>query len=227
MKAPRWIPKRRPAGAEASVEKPKTTREKKAPRTALPGLNEGTGLERVTSWLATKGWAPHAFQRETWTAYARGESGVVHVPTGAGKTYAAYLGALADLIDRNETSADGLKLLYITPLRAVSRDVELALQAPVEALGLPMRIESRTGDTRETTKAKQRKALPSVLITTPESLSLLIATSQAPEAFSNVHGVLIDEWHELLGTKRGTQVELALARIRSFSPQVRTWAMTA
>lgn len=227
MSAPRWIPKRRPAGDPAVEKAPTPRRVRVVPRVEAPELATGSGRDRIEQWFARRGWAPHTFQRATWDAYQRGESGLVHVPTGAGKTYAAYLGALADLIDHDETGADGLRLLYVTPLRAVSRDVELALRAPVEALGLAMRIESRTGDTKESTRAKQRKSLPGVLITTPESLSLLLASSTAPEMFAGLRGVLIDEWHELLGTKRGTQVELGLARVRRFAPGVRTWAMTA
>lgn len=127
-------------------------------------------------WFASRGWEPHGFQREAWQRDARGESGLIHVPTGSGKTYAAYLGALDELVS---TPADGLALVYVTPLRAVARDIELALRAPVEELALPITVGSRTGDTSSAERARQREQLPNVLVKTPESLSLLIANDRA------------------------------------------------
>ena len=115
----------------------------------------------------------------------------------------------------------------MTPLRAVSRDVELALQAPLEALDADIAVESRTGDTSSSVRQRQRDRLPEVLITTPESLSLLLANERAAELFAGLRSIIVDEWHELLGTKRGTQMELALARLRRFAPGVRTWALSA
>jgi ATP-dependent Lhr-like helicase len=142
------------------------------------------------------------------------------------------LGPLADLIDREAggaapTPARTLRILYITPLRAVSRDIEHALRLPVEELDLPLAVESRTGDTSSSVRARQRKTLPDILITTPESLSLLLTYADAPHRFRALRAVIIDEWHELLASKRGTQVELALARLRRFAPELRTWALSA
>ena len=182
------------------------------------------GRQRLERWFAGRGWTPFAFQREAWDSFARGESGLIHVPTGAGKTYAAYLGPLADLIDR---PADRIAMVYITPLRALARDIELALRAPVEELGLGLRVETRTGDTSSGTRARQREQLPPVLITTPESLSVLLSYENAAAAFAGLRAVLVDEWHELISTKRGTQVELALARLRRVAPSLRTWAISA
>jgi ATP-dependent Lhr-like helicase len=126
------------------------------------------GNEAVRRWFAGRGWTPFRFQEATWAAYAAGESGLVHVPTGAGKTYAAFGGPLAELVEGKGKS--GLHTLYVTPLRAVARDIEAALQAPVRDLGLDLRVESRTGDTTSSVRAKQRERLPAVLVTTPESL---------------------------------------------------------
>ena len=176
-------------------------------------------LDALRAWFDRRGWKPLPFQEEAWAAYLRGESGIVQVPTGAGKTYAATLGPIADLACRGGT------LLYLSPLRAMARDVEAALCAPVEALGLPLRVESRTGDTSSSVRARQKKGLPELLVTTPESLSLLLTDSDAPERFSRVRVVVVDEWHEMVDSKRGTQVELALARLRRFSPGMRTWAL--
>lgn len=156
---------------------------------------------------------------------------MIEVPTGAGKTYAAYGGVLAQLIDELGAAGgappEGLRAVYVTPLRAVARDVELALLAPVAELGLPFSVESRTGDTPSSVRARQRDRLPTVLVTTPESLTLLLTSPNASTRMSGIRAVIVDEWHELLGTKRGIQTELALARLRRFSPELRTWALSA
>jgi ATP-dependent Lhr-like helicase len=189
----------------------------------------------IESWLAARGWRAWPFQQEAWDAYSAGRSGLIQVATGAGKTYGAYLGPLAELIDegvragssRKPGRVEGLRILYITPLRAVSRDIELALKAPVRELGLKITIESRTGDTSTSVRARQRERLPNVLITTPESFSLLLTRENAAEQLAGVRAVIVDEWHELMSGKRGTQTELGLSRLRAFAPGVRTWAMSA
>ncbi len=197
-------------------------------QTGRDGVGVLTAAERqaatVEEWFALKGWSPYPFQREAWAAYAKGESGLIHVPTGAGKTYAAFGGPLGELIQR---PADGLAVLYVTPLRAVSRDIEKALALPVRDLGLTARVESRTGDTSAGLRARQRRELPQVLITTPESLSLLLTQEDAAAKFAALRCVIVDEWHELLTSKRGVQVELALARLRRFATGLRTWALSA
>ncbi|RKH65779.1 ligase-associated DNA damage response DEXH box helicase [Corallococcus llansteffanensis] len=213
-------------GKEAPEKQPALTktRAKKRPAPRAPSPFQGPPMEQLRRWFASKGWTPYAFQEEAWAAYARGESGLIHVPTGAGKTYAAYLGPLADVAERNQK---GLQVLYLTPLRAVSRDVEQALLEPLLALDTDLEVESRTGDTPSSVRQRQRERLPQVLITTPESLSLLLAQEQAAENFASLRAIIVDEWHELLASKRGTQVELALARLRRFAPDVRIWALSA
>lgn len=183
-------------------------------------------LDRLRGWFADRGWQPHAFQEESWALLAEGRSGLILVPTGSGKTYAAYLGPLAELADAG-AKPRGLSILYISPLRALSRDIEQALRAPIEALDLPYSVESRTGDTSSTIRSRQRRSLPSVLVTTPESLCLLLTQEGALEKFSDLQSIVVDEWHELLSSKRGSQVELALARLRKFAPGVRTWGLSA
>ena len=183
-----------------------------------------TALERLRDWMDAQGWTPFPFQERAWEAYGRGDDGLIHVPTGAGKTYAAYLAALAEIADN---PGDGLRMLYIAPLRAMSRDIQKALQAPVDALNLPVSIESRTGDTSSTVKKRQKKRLPNVLITTPESLTLLMTYRHARRHFQTCRMIVVDEWHELLSSKRGTQTELALARMRRWCDDVQTWALTA
>lgn len=191
------------------------------------------GAEAFGQWFAGRGWTPFEFQTQAWDTYSAGRSGLIHVPTGAGKTYAAYGGPLAELIDQCRADGGsgapgrGLRVLYITPLRAVSRDIEAALRLPAADMGLGIRVESRTGDTSSSLRAKQKERLPEVLITTPESLSLMLTWPTAREALSGVRCTIVDEWHELLSSKRGTQVELALARLRTWAPAMRTWALSA
>lgn len=200
-----------------------------ARRSTKKPIDDRPGIEQVRRWFSSRGWTPWAFQEDAWSAYARGESGLIQVPTGAGKTYAAYMGPLAELIDeaRAAGGAPGLRLLYLSPLRAVSRDIEKALKAPVDELGLDLSIESRTGDTASSIRARQRERLPNVLVTTPESLSILLTRESAAEQLGRLRGVIVDEWHELLHSKRGSQTELALARLRRFAPGLRTWGLSA
>lgn len=188
------------------------------------------GGDPLRALFASRGWSPYAYQVDAWEAYARGESGLISVPTGAGKTYAAYGGPLAELAREGPAPRDAastLRILYITPLRAVSRDIEKALRLPVDACGLPVEVGSRTGDTDASERTRQRKRLPEVLITTPESLSLLLTRENAAELFADLRAVIVDEWHELMASKRGVQVELGLARLRRFAPRLRTWALSA
>ena len=194
-----------------------------------------TPLEQVEAWFASRGWTPFAFQREVWDAYARGESGLIHAATGTGKTYAAWLGPVLEALagparhkkPRKRADATPLRVLWITPLRALAADTEQALRDPIEALGLPWTIESRTGDTSAATRARQRSRLPTALVTTPESLSLLLCRKDHAQIFADLRCVVVDEWHELLSTKRGAQVELALARLRQLCPRLRTWGVSA
>jgi ATP-dependent Lhr-like helicase len=181
--------------------------------------------DRLDTWFATRGWRPFGFQREVWDAFARGESGLIHAATGTGKTLAAWLAAV-----RNAepcTEAPPLTVLWITPLRALAADTERALREPLEAIGLPWTIESRTGDTKAAARARQRVRLPTALVTTPESFTLLLTQPDHASLLRHVRLVVVDEWHELLSTKRGTQVELALARLRAVNPLVRTWGLSA
>jgi ATP-dependent helicase Lhr and Lhr-like helicase len=187
----------------------------------------------VDEWLASRGWSPFAFQREVWHAYLRGESGLVHAATGTGKTYAAWFGPLLEWMHENpgprqkSRSAPPLRVLWLTPLRALAADTAESLAEPMNALGLPWSLETRTGDTKAGVRARQRRKLPTALITTPESLSLLLSWENSAELFGDLRLIVVDEWHELMGTKRGVQVELALARLRALKPGVRTWGLSA
>ncbi len=196
-----------------------------------------TGAERIDDWFASNGWAPFAFQREAMAAYASGDSGLVHAATGTGKTLSVWLGPLAEWIDdwcgsTGETDwADAptvpARVLWITPMRALANDTLEALQKPVSELGLPWTIEKRTGDTSSSRKVRQRDRLPTALVTTPESLTLLLSYPGVAKRFGTVRCVVVDEWHELLSGKRGVQAELAIARLRAIVPDLRVWGLSA
>ncbi|NBC96613.1 MAG: DEAD/DEAH box helicase, partial [Deinococcus-Thermus bacterium] len=177
--------------------------------------------------FARRDWVPLPFQRDAWQAFADRRSGLITVPTGSGKTLAAVGGPLAEIAAAPDGRGHGLQLLYLTPLRAVSRDVEAALRDTVHELDLDLRVESRTGDTSASVKKRQRTAMPEVLVTTPESLSVLLSYAGSGALLRRLRGIVVDEWHELLSTKRGTLLELALARVRAFAPRSRTWALSA
>jgi ATP-dependent Lhr-like helicase len=183
--------------------------------------------KQVDAWFASRGWKPFAFQREVWDAYARGESGLIHAATGTGKTYAAWLGAVMEWMDGDGEAYPPLRVLWITPLRALVADTEQALRAPLRDLDVAWRLEARTGDTKPSLRARQEKRLPTALVTTPESLALQLARADAHENFRHLHLVIVDEWHELMGTKRGVLTELELARLRKWNPGLRIWGLSA
>ena len=194
-------------------------------------------INRIREWFAYKGWKPFDFQEEVWQAYLNGESGLIYSPTGTGKTYAAWLGPLIEWMslhpdtssdnNRKRSTAPPLQILWITPLRALAADTTAALQTALEELNIHWTVETRTGDTSATIRNRQRSRLPTVLITTPESLSLLLTRADAAEQFTDLQAIVVDEWHELLATKRGVQTELALARLRRWRPKLRTWGLSA
>ena len=187
------------------------------------------------TWFAQQDWQVFPFQRKVWKQYLKGESGLIHSPTGTGKTYAAWMGVLADWL-ANESDSwkttkrnphPPLQVLWITPLRALAYDTANNLKKPIDDLGLPWSIETRTGDTKSSIRQRQRRRLPTTLITTPESLSLILTWTNSKELLSTLKLVVVDEWHELLASKRGTQTELALARLRRWNPNIRTWGLSA
>ncbi|MEO6633015.1 MAG: DEAD/DEAH box helicase, partial [Mucilaginibacter sp.] len=177
------------------------------------------GQQVIRDWYQKKSWEQFAFQREMEAAYLQGFSGLLNAPTGSGKTFALFLPFLADFINKHPdnytTKADnGLLMLWITPLRALTNDIRKAMQEVCDELGLPWRIMTRTGDTSASEKAALKRKLPEVLLTTPESLHLMLAQKEYPKIFKGLQVVVIDEWHELLGTKRGVQVELGLSKLK-------------
>ncbi len=198
-------------------------------------------LDKICQWFNAKSMQPFDFQREAWDAYLAGQSGLIHAPTGIGKTYAAWFGPLIEwmtghhrkwLTDgfdnrRARDQSPRLRVLWVTPLRALSADIHDALLRTVEDLELPWSVECRTGDTPASVRNRQKKRLPTALITTPESLCLLLSYPGAQEQFGCLRSVVVDEWHELMGSKRGVLMELAVARLRKWNQGLRTWGLSA
>jgi ATP-dependent Lhr-like helicase len=189
-------------------------------------------------WFAARGWKPFAFQKDVWAAAARGESGLLHASTGAGKTYSVWFAALNQFTKPAPSPADEkprkrkpapapLTVLWITPMRALAADTARALEAPLKDLEIHWSVGLRTGDTSSSERAKQGRRLPSALITTPESLTLLLTRADAEATFSTLKMIVVDEWHELIGNKRGVQLQLALARLRRWNPALIVWGLSA
>ena len=180
------------------------------------------GQQIISEWFATKQWQQFPFQKDMEKAFLKGYSGLLNAPTGSGKTYAMFLPFVADYINKHpedyqSRTNNGLQLLWITPLRALTNDIRKAMQSVVDDLDLPWKVASRTGDTSAKEKQELRRKQPEILLTTPESLHLMIAQKEYPKLFSNLQAVVIDEWHELLGSKRGVQMELALSRLKNLN----------
>ncbi len=190
-------------------------------------ISNGDGIARVEAWFAARGMEPFAFQREVWRRYFAGESGLVHAATGTGKTLAAWIGPLVDWMDSDAHRAPPLTVLWVTPMRALAHDTRASLEQVVAGLRLPWTVALRTGDTPPAERAKQDRRLPSALVTTPESLTLLLTRANHRELFARLRLVVVDEWHELMGNKRGVQVELALARLKRVAPTLRIWGLSA
>lgn len=183
-------------------------------------------FQSVFRWFDSLGWIPQPFQEETWKAYLQGKSGIVNAPTGSGKTYSVLLPALVEAY-RLYPAGKGLQILWITPIRALAKEIKISADRALQALDIPWQCGIRTGDTSLAERSRQKNQLPEILVTTPESLHLLLATKGYPEFFRNLQVMVTDEWHELVGTKRGVQVELALSRLRSLRPQLQTWGISA
>jgi ATP-dependent Lhr-like helicase len=178
-----------------------------------------------SDWFKSKDWQVFDFQKQTWQAYANGKSGLVNAPTGSGKTYSLWVPILAE-ITQQDPKQKGLKALWITPLRALAIDIKASAERLIEDLDLDITVGIRNGDTSNKDRQRQKRNMPDLLITTPESLHLLLASKNYPKLFQNCKAIVADEWHELLGTKRAVLVELALSRLKTIAaPKV--WAISA
>jgi ATP-dependent helicase Lhr and Lhr-like helicase len=183
------------------------------------------GQQIISEWFIARNWEQFTFQKEMEAAFLGGYSGLLNAPTGSGKTFAMFLPFIAAYInehpdDYQNRKNNGLQLLWITPLRALTNDIRKAMQSAVDELGLPWKVATRTGDTSAKEKAELKRRQPEVLLTTPESLHIMLATKDYPKLFENLQALVIDEWHELLGSKRGVQLELGLSRLKGLRANV-------
>lgn len=188
-----------------------------------------TALQQIENWFSAKKWKAFPFQKQTWNAYLSGKDGMLNAPTGSGKTYAMGLGILAEYLE-NQDSKDhqtGIQAIWITPIRALAKEIEFSLSTACAELDIPWDVAKRTGDTSASERAKQKKKLPQILITTPESLQLLLASKGYQQQFKGLKCIVNDEWHELLGTKRAVQMELAQSRLKRVCPKLKIWGISA
>lgn len=181
------------------------------------------GLE---AWFKKRRWKSFPFQQEVWQAAAAGESGLLHCTTGAGKTFAVWFAALLRAL-REQDEGGGMRVLWITPLRALAADTEAALAASAAEIWPAWQVARRTGDTSAHTRKKIAECPPEALVTTPESATLLLSQPSFLPHFRSLRMIVLDEWHELLSTKRGVLTELALARLRTLAPNVAVWGLSA
>jgi ATP-dependent Lhr-like helicase len=187
----------------------------------------------IARWFAARNWQIQPFQQECMDAFLAGRSGLLNAPTGSGKTYALWLPCLANYLYQGGATGSSaqpqgrLQVLWITPLRALSKDLQLAMERACEEMEIPWRVALRTGDTSASERRKQRKNAPECMVTTPESLHLFFATKDHAAFFSDLKAIIVDEWHELMGTKRGIQMELAIAHLLRLQPKVRIWGISA
>ncbi|RMA66578.1 ligase-associated DNA damage response DEXH box helicase [Ulvibacter antarcticus] len=189
-------------------------------------------LEEIAqSWFERQGWKPFPFQKQTWTAFLQGKNGLLNAPTGSGKTYALWVPIVLESIKKNPNyktkPQKGLLAIWVTPLRALSVEIKQAAERFVEELEIPLTVGIRSGDTSQKERAAQKRKMPNLLITTPESLQLLLAAKGYDKMFENLIGVVVDEWHELVGNKRGVQMTLALSRLQTIAPAIRVWGISA
>ena len=184
--------------------------------------------EAIDNWFARRGWTPHAFQLELWNATRNGQEGLLQAPTGSGKTYGAMIPVILKFWDRRRVKEKrGVKLIWIAPIRALTREIEHSAKVLLRDLGFDWDVGVRTGDVSAKEKARQRIRLPEILITTPESLHVLLAMKGRGERFASLEFLVVDEWHELMGSKRGVQVELASSLLKSISPSMCVWGISA
>lgn len=175
-------------------------------------------------------WKVYPFQEEAWHAFMDGKSGIVNAPTGSGKTYSLFIPILLEFLQRKTISKDipsGLQCIWIAPIRALTKEIKIACERAIDGFGLDIWVEIRSGDTTSTQRQKQFDNPPEILITTPESLHVILCNKNYKGLLENVRSIVVDEWHELMGSKRGVQVELALSRIKSLCPELRIWGISA
>lgn len=182
-------------------------------------------LQKGKDWFSSQGWKPFPFQLEAWQSVWAGYHGIVNAPTGSGKTYSLLIPIVLESTGGKKNK--GPKAIWITPIRALAKEIEISANRAIKDLQPTWRVGVRSGDTSTRERAKQKEQPPDFLITTPESLHLLISQKGYADYFAELRTIVIDEWHELIGSKRGVMMELALSRLKTISPQLRIWGISA
>ncbi len=190
-------------------------------------FKNSTGYKIIENWMHQNDWQSFDFQYKTWSKYYTKHSGLVVAPTGFGKTFSVFLAVVIDYINHPEAYKKGLKLIWVSPLRSLAKDLAKAMTNAVEDIGLDWQVEVRNGDTPTNIKRKQERLMPDVLITTPETLHLMFSQKKNSRWFKHLNCITVDEWHELLGNKRGVLTELAISRLKQLSPKLQIWGITA
>ncbi|WP_318312169.1 ligase-associated DNA damage response DEXH box helicase [Flagellimonas crocea] len=194
-------------------------------------MNQNELFHIAENWFQEQEWKPFPFQKESWSAFLDGKHGLLNAPTGSGKTYALWFPIVLNYIKNNPDyktkHKKGLKAIWITPLRALSQEIKQSAERITQDLETQMTVGIRTGDTSTKERAKMRTNMPDLLITTPESLQLLLSSKGYEKTFKDCSAIVVDEWHELLGTKRGVQMELGLSRLKTVCKDLRIWGISA
>ena len=192
-------------------------------------------LAPAEAWFKQQGWSVFPFQEEAWIKFQAGYNGIVNAPTGSGKTYSLLLPIMLEIHRRKEAfvvsgkkqAPPGLQAIWITPIRALGKEIQQSAQRAAAGLDIQIEAAIRTGDTSTKEKARLKRTPPDILITTPETLHLLLAQKDYPRYFRDVFAIVMDEWHELIGSKRGVQIELALSRMKTICAGLRIWGISA
>ncbi|MDN4029107.1 ligase-associated DNA damage response DEXH box helicase [Chryseobacterium gambrini] len=193
----------------------------------MSNFENTNGFKVIQQWMTDKGNSPFKFQVDTWQKFENGYSGMVIAPTGFGKTFSVFLALLTHFLNHPEQYGKGLKMIWITPLRSLSKDIAKAMQEAIDEIGLDWSVGVRNGDTDPKVRQQQVKNMPEILVVTPESLHLLLGQKNHERFFKELKTIVVDEWHELLGSKRGVMVELGISQLTKYAPKMKIWGITA
>lgn len=184
-------------------------------------------LKTGLSWFESNGWEAFPFQQEAWEKYLSGYSGLINAPTGFGKTYSLMVPILLEGLTDPDPKKKGIRAIWVAPIRALTNEIKLTCEKAIKGLDLDWRVEVRSGDTSTAQRKAQIKDPPEILITTPESIHVLMCGKGYEQLFQCMNAIVVDEWHELMGSKRGVQVELGISRIRGLRPKLKVWGISA
>ncbi len=193
----------------------------------MPSTPQTVDIKPGLDWFAANEWKPFPFQQEAWTKYLSGYSGLINAPTGFGKTYSLLIPILIEAMHEQGKTKSGFRAIWIAPIRALTKEIKMSCQRAIEGLDLDWEVQVRTGDTTSTQRKKQLSNPPEILITTPESIHIIMASKGYAKYFKHLNAIVVDEWHELMGSKRGVQVELAISRLKGLRPALKIWGISA